>query len=122
MASTTEREFVNPDADAQYNLAWMYDNGKGVTQDYKEAVKWYRLSAEQGHALAQSNLGAMYANGEGVIQDDVYAHMWSNIAAANGQSGAQENRDMVAKRMTSSQLAKVQKLARECVAKDYKGC
>ena len=35
---------------AQYNLAVMYDDGKGVLQDYKEAVKWYRLAAEQGYA------------------------------------------------------------------------
>ena len=107
---------------AQNNLGSMYQNGQGVSQDYKEAAKWYRLSAEQGNAVAQYNLGLSYANGQGVIQDDVYAHMWMNIAAANGSSGAQENRDKVAARMTSSQLAEAQKLARECVAKDYKGC
>ena len=38
----------------------MYDNGDGVPQDYKEAVKWYRLAAEQGDAAAQYNLGIMY--------------------------------------------------------------
>ncbi|NBT29691.1 MAG: hypothetical protein EBT18_09450, partial [Gammaproteobacteria bacterium] len=32
------------DATAQYNLAAMYDNGKGVPQDYEEAVKWYSKS------------------------------------------------------------------------------
>jgi TPR repeat protein len=47
----------------------MYRNGHGVTQDYKTAIKWYRLSAEQGNASAQLNLGAMYANGYGTIQD-----------------------------------------------------
>ena len=47
----------------------MYDNGKGVLQDYKEAVKWYTKAAEQGHANAQSNLGVKYDNGEGVLQD-----------------------------------------------------
>ena len=41
------------DADAQYNLGFMYDNGKGVIEDDKEAVKWYRLAAEQSHAKAQ---------------------------------------------------------------------
>ena len=56
MASTTEREFVNPDADAQYNLAWMYDNGKGVTQDYKEAVKWFQLAAINGDDHAKQKL------------------------------------------------------------------
>ena len=35
----------------------MYDNGEGVPQDYAEAVKWYRLAAEQGDARAQYNLG-----------------------------------------------------------------
>ena len=29
------------DAEAQYNLGVMYDDGTGVLQDYKEAVKWY---------------------------------------------------------------------------------
>ena len=38
------------DAEAQYNLGVMYDNGQGVAQDYAEAVKWYRRAAEQGDA------------------------------------------------------------------------
>jgi TPR repeat protein len=35
----------------------MFAAGKGVPQDDKQAVKWYRLAAEQGHANAQYNLG-----------------------------------------------------------------
>ena len=31
---------------AQFNLGSLYSDGKGVTQDYKTAVKWYKLSAE----------------------------------------------------------------------------
>jgi len=38
-------------------LGLIYSKGQGVPQDYKEAVKWYRLSAEQGVAQAQYNLG-----------------------------------------------------------------
>src|SRR5262249_44510959 len=34
-----------------------YYYGKGVKQDYTEAVKWYRRAAEQGHATAMSDLG-----------------------------------------------------------------
>ena len=41
-------------ADPQYNLGWMYDNGQGVPQNDKTAVKWYTLAAEQGDAYAQS--------------------------------------------------------------------
>ena len=42
-------------ADAQYNLGVMYYNGRGVRQDYAEAVKWYRQAAEQGYPQAQYN-------------------------------------------------------------------
>jgi TPR repeat protein len=100
----------------------MYDSGQGVIQDYKAVVKWYRLAAEQGGDHAQFYLGLMYANGEGVIQDYTRAHMWWNIAASQGHEEAMENRDKVAKEMTSLQIAEAQKLARECVAKNYKGC
>jgi len=40
------------DADAQSNLGWMYENGKGVLKDYKQAAKWYRKAADQGFAKA----------------------------------------------------------------------
>ena len=33
-----------------------------------EAVRWYRLAADQGYAAAQGNLGLMYGNGTGVPQ------------------------------------------------------
>jgi TPR repeat protein len=109
-------------AKAQFNLGNMYNEGKGVTQDYKTAVKWYTLAAEQGYAKAQSNLGFMYYHGEGILQDYIYAYMWWNIAASTGNEKIAENRDLVAKQMTLSQLEKAQDLARECVAKEYKGC
>ena len=35
--------------DAQYILGFCYYNGKGVEQNYEEAVKWYRKSANQGY-------------------------------------------------------------------------
>ena len=75
--------------------------------------------AEQGNALAQLNLGMMYDKGYGVIQDHVYAHMWFNIASANGLENARKNRDIVAKQLTPNQMADAQKLARECVKKNY---
>ena len=53
---------------------------------------------------------------------NVYAHMWWNIAASKGNENAAKNRDMVAEKMTPSQLEKAQDLARECVKKNYKDC
>ena len=110
------------DADAQTNLGLMYQNGWGVLQDDKEAVRWYTLAAEQEHAKAQYNLGVMYALGEGVIKDYVYAHMWGNIASMNGNDKGETLRGYVAEKMTSSQIEEAQRLARECIKKNYKGC
>src|SRR6516162_9882714 len=39
----------------------IYVEGKGVTQDYKEAVKWFRLAAQQGNAEAQSFLSVLFS-------------------------------------------------------------
>jgi len=98
---------------AQYDLGLTYDIGRGVAQDYKVAVKWYTKAAEQGYARAQYKLGVRYAIGHGVAQDYVMAHMFFNIAAIDGDKSAIESRDLVAKRMTSAQIAEAQKLARE---------
>jgi TPR repeat protein len=79
------------DVDAQYNIGWLYRNGKGVLKDYKEAVKWYRKAAEQGDAFAQGNLGVMYANGKGVLKDYKEAVKWYRKAAEQGNASAQYN-------------------------------
>jgi uncharacterized protein len=110
------------DAIAQNQLGKMYVNGRGVPQDYKTAVGWYRLAAAQGNAFAQADLASSYILGEGVIQDDVYAHMWANLSASNGNEMGGKMRDAVAKGMTTADISAAQKLARECVAKNYKGC
>ena len=104
-------------AEAQYNLGLMYASGKGVTQDSKQAVKWYRKAAEQGYASAQFNLGNMYASGQGVTQDYVLAHMWWNIAASAGIESALKNRDRVAEVLSPSQIKKAHEMAREWTAK-----
>jgi len=43
--------------EAQFALAVMYDNGQGVAQDYPEAVRIYRLLANENMADAEYNLG-----------------------------------------------------------------
>jgi len=115
------------DAEAQFNLGRMYGEGKGVIQSYKNAFEWYELAAEQGHVGGQYMLGDFYINGKGVIKNPTRSHMWWNIAASL-TSGPDYGdllrieRDELAKTMSPSQIAEAQKLARECVAKNYKDC
>jgi len=98
-------------AGAQYNLGVIYDNGKGVTQDYKQAVYWYKKSAEQGHAKAQNNLGYMYSIGEGVPQNYKFAYVWSSLAAAQGHENAKHNRDLFAQKLSPQQIIQAHELA-----------
>ncbi len=100
-------------ARAQYNLGVMYRRGHGVQQDNAEAVKLYRKAAEQGFSEAQYSLGVMYAEGQGVQQDLVQAHMWFDLAAASGDSSAKKNSEIIAAKMTPSQIAESQRLAKE---------
>ena len=113
---------LNGNADAQYNLGIMYASGLGVIQDYNEAVKWFRLSSSQGNAQAQEIYGLMYASGRGVTQDYVRAHMWLNISASSGYKNAEANLDIVAKKMTPTQIEKAQEMARRCQSSNFKNC
>ena len=110
------------DAQAQYNLALMYDTGEGVAKDYAEAARWYRLAAEQGDASAQYNLARKYFVGEGVLKDPTSAHMWLNIASANGDESASKKRDDIEKEMTPEQIADATERAKVCMSSDYEDC
>ena len=103
-----------------YSDGWsnMYAQGHGTPRDYGEAVKWLRLAAEQGSAVAQFNLGLMYDKGRGVRQGYIEAHKWYALSAsrANNERArklADRYRVNIAWLMTPRQVAEAQKLARE---------
>ena len=76
------------DAEAQFRLGVMFQNGLGVVADALRAGHWMRLGAEQDHALSQHGLGVMYLYGEGVEQDDAEALRWFERGAAQGLLGS----------------------------------
>jgi len=80
-------------------------------------------------------MGGFYFKGIGVIQDYSRAHMWLNISISKVNEDFLElensmelvkslmnQRDEIAEKMTPTQIEKAQGMARECVAKNYKGC
>ena len=79
----------NPDA--QFRLGLCYDKGKGVKQDYAEAVRLYRLSVDQGNAAAQFQLGYCYDEGHGVKQDYAEAVRLYRLSVDQGNAAAQCN-------------------------------
>jgi hypothetical protein len=71
-------------ARAQWYLGNMYDGGRGVKQDYREAIRWYLMAAEQGDADSLSHLGFLYEKGLGVARDENLAAHWYAKAADQG--------------------------------------
>lgn len=76
-------------ANAQFNLALLYQNGQGVEQNSTEAFNWARKSADHGNAAGETLLGAMYESGEGVSRDEAAAADLYNKAAYQGYPWAE---------------------------------
>lgn len=79
------------DLAAMRNVGHLYEHGRGVAADPKEAAAWYRKAAEDGFSRAQANLANLYLKGEGVAQDDREAALWFHKAALQGHAVAQYN-------------------------------
>ena len=79
----------NGNAEAQYRLGRLYENGLGTEQNPIIAVQWYRQAAAHGHASAQYNLGIMSAQGRGMPRDDTNAASYFLEAANQGHAKAQ---------------------------------
>lgn len=79
-------------AEAQAQLAMMYDDGVGVDADPAQAIRWYHRAARQGHPKAQTNLGVIYgAPGLNGRRDLTQAALWTRRAAAQAVPRAQYN-------------------------------
>jgi TPR repeat protein len=74
---------------AQLSLGIMYAEGRGVQQDYKEAMQWFRR-AGKFNPYAQYNMGVMYANGHGAVQNIERAEKWFRRAASQNHLPAIE--------------------------------
>jgi len=81
-------EWVGTPAD-QYKLGNVYYRGDGVPKDYAQAVKWYRMAADQGMPESQYMMGVVYDRGEGLPQDFAEAVAWYRKAAEQGYIAAQ---------------------------------
>jgi TPR repeat protein len=65
---------------AQANLGYLYLIGDGVSLDYKQALKWYRMAADKS-VDASYHVGQIYRYGLGVPKDYAEALKWYRKAA-----------------------------------------
>ena len=138
-------------ANAQRFLGECYITGDTlpVPKDYAEGLKWLRRSAKTGDKYAQTELAKAYRDGTGVDVDLVMAYVWFSIAAREELFGEQERTDrkkkwnaenprfalpikfrkgdaqieceIIAERLSKSDLIKAQQLAEQCFANRCEG-
>jgi len=76
------------DMEAQYQLALMYANGRGVARDQTQAATWFEKATAVLDPGAQFNLGIMYFERQGVPRDYEQAAHWFKRAGERGDSEA----------------------------------
>jgi TPR repeat protein len=73
---------------SQFIVAGAYMDGRGVDRDMEQALRWFRTSAENGHAKAAFILGFLYLEGLRIERDDAQALRWIRMAAEAGHPDA----------------------------------
>lgn len=76
------------DSDCYFDLGYIYDEGKGVTENNTNALYYYRKAAELGSLAAMYNMGCMYEYGDGVDKNITTAKEWYIKAANNGDDNS----------------------------------
>lgn len=108
--NTEAAERGNPDA--QYALAMMYENGRGVEQSSRTAMEWLEKAARQNHSEAQYLLARMYSHS----MDLVKAIAWLELAARAGdRTASQELRELHGK-MPEAMVQQARELADQWAA------
>lgn len=68
------------DAACQFQLGYLYANGKGVRQDDREAVHWYRQSALNGYPDGLIAMAEAFDLGRGVSKNPIAAYALAKAA------------------------------------------
>jgi hypothetical protein len=114
------------DAEAQFNLGVMYENGLLDTRyviegDRGEALRWLLAAAEQGLPRAQIKLAELYASEPELPEGSVKACGWY-LLAIEALQGAHREKGLSAyrhasSRLTPTQVAEVESFAEGWTAK-----
>jgi TPR repeat protein len=107
---------------ASYQIAKMYEEGKGVTQNDETAMSWLFKAAEKGDTEAPWDIARRYAKGIGVPKDTAAAAKWYVEAESRDQDFEWEGLKKVceARGLTIEEmLAAYRKAAETCEVWSY---
>jgi TPR repeat protein len=119
-ANEWERLSSEGSAASMFNLGLIEEGGLGREANAEKAFGWFLRAAEKGFARAQFHVAEWLA--ENPVEGDdepnlAAARQWYLLAEAQGYAGAKKRRKQLAKRMTPSQIARGDMLAREALKK-----
>ena len=118
-ADVCEKLAKKNDRNAQFYLATLYFDGKGVMEDNAQAIKWFRKAAQRNHSQAQYNLAIMLASGLGTEADLVEAYAWLKISQKRGYGPATEVINQMGPELSSTEKKQADKKIAE-LKKKYK--
>ena len=78
-------------AQAMGYVGYLYQFGRGVSQDYLKAQQWYERGIAAGDPTSMNNLGYMYEKGSGLNHNYEKAMTLYQQAAAMGNAGSMQN-------------------------------
>ena len=90
-------------------------------KDYETALSYFQRAVGQGSFASMLSLGWVYEHGQGVSQNDVTAYMWYFLAI-NEDDLARNRSEMLAERMTASQIDMAIEFAEQCASSEYQRC
>ncbi|HVC52995.1 MAG TPA: hypothetical protein VND87_13320 [Stellaceae bacterium] len=108
------------DANAQFNLGIMYQNGLvdsryTIEGSRSEAVRWLLAAAEQGLPRAQIKLAELYADGPDTPENSIQACAWFLLATTDLRGALLESARSAyrraASRLTAAQIEKAELIA-----------
>ena len=108
-AEVCEKLAKKNDRNAQFYIATLYFDGKGVMEDNAQAINWFRKAAERNHSQAQYNLAIMLASGLGTEADLVEAYAWLKISQKRGYAPATEVINKMGPELSSSEKKQADK-------------
>jgi len=98
---------------AQFNIARLYHEGRGVLANNIDALNWMRQAAWQGSTDAQIALARMYVNGIDGVRDEFLAYTWFLVAERNGVYSVAAERDEIEDKLQAEQIPQAAALAAE---------
>ena len=104
------RSVQNGFAQAQYNLAVLYDRGAGgVARNIENAGQLYMMAANQGHGPATLALARLLNDGVGLKADPIKAWAIATLAAERGEKEASKLAADIAEKFDSKQREEANK-------------